>query len=140
MLCRKKKYIYIHGFKKTKIIYHVLILIRIFLDHIFSEFKINIHPMPFVLFCFALLFCDYTLHCTKKWANTKWDGENLDCVLFICSYAVYTAEAAVGASYVVISLSICQKNKTKFDLIESKTCCLKNYISLDKWCPFLLCR
>ena len=41
---------------------------------------------------------------------------------------VYTAEAAVGASYVVISLSICQKNKTKFDLIASKTCCSKNYI------------
>lgn len=38
------------------IIYHVQILIRIFLDHMFSEFKIKIHPVPFfvvvVLLCF----------------------------------------------------------------------------------------
>lgn len=33
----------------------------------------------------------------------------------------YTAETAVGANYIVISLSSCQRNKTKFDLKASKT-------------------
>lgn len=53
----------------------------------------------------------------KKWANTKWDGKSGLCDV----HMVYTAETAVDANYVVIRLSSCQKNKSKFDLKASQT-------------------